>query len=621
MREDQGASLIGRLLVEADRLDRDALARAERLRKKLDPPRPLIDVLIARFGISRDDIHGVIAANRGAFQLGQLLVELGHLREEDLEQALAIQREQPDEKRRIGEILVSHHFLEETKLAEVLSAHLGFEFVDPGLSGVEPSLREKLPLRWCEEHGFVPVRREGERVVVAFVDPLDTRALEAAESVFGQDRVVPALALRSSIDSALAGLGHRTGPETNVGEEATVEAVEQLLHAAIERAASDIHIEPREDRVSVRFREDGVMVPYRDFPLSFRDSLANRIKVMCGANIAERRRHQDGRIRFVRDDRELDLRISIYVTVHGEKIVIRLLNHDRALVALDGIGMSPRTLSRFREDALECPSGVVLVTGPTGSGKTTTLYACLDAIKDDATSIITAEDPVEYIIDGIAQCSLNPAIQLTYEETLRHIVRQDPDVIVIGEIRDEFSAETAIQAALTGHKVLTTFHTEDTIGGLLRLLNMDIEAFLVSSTVVSVMAQRLLRRVCSECAEPYTANASQLRRLGYAPGALDDATLMRGRGCSTCRGSGYKGRVCIFELLVLDENVRDAILNRKTSFEIRRIARDSSNLVSLFEDGVAKAADGLTTIDEVLRMLPKLADARPLGEIRRRLGI
>jgi type IV pilus assembly protein PilB len=282
--------------------------------------------------------------------------------------------------------------------------------------------------------------------------------------------------------------------------------------------------------------------------------------------------------------------------------------------------MAPRMIERFVEDALERPSGVILVTGPTGSGKTSTLYSCVNHINRPETSIITAEDPVEYVIEGIGQCSLNPAIDLTYEETLRHIVRQDPDVIVIGEIRDTFSAETAIQAALTGHKVLTTFHTEDSIGGLLRLLNMEIEAFLVSSTVVSVLAQRLLRRVCERCASEVEASASELRRLGYLAKEFQGAGLRRGRGCETCRYTGYRGRIAVFELLVLDEPVRDAVLHRGTAYEIRRVSRESSGLLSLLEDGIVKAARGVTTLEEVLRTLPRLDAPRPVNELRRLLG-
>jgi type IV pilus assembly protein PilB len=310
--------------------------------------------------------------------------------------------------------------------------------------------------------------------------------------------------------------------------------VNSLIRAAISEDISDIHLEPGKDRLRVRFRQDGVLVPYKEFALDLVSGLTNRIKILAGADIAERRRHQDGRILYEDDDGPIDLRVSIYATVHGEKIVLRLLNRRRTLVALDDLGIAPRVLSRFREEALLTPSGVVLVTGPTGSGKTTTLYAGIAEINDIHTCIVTAEDPVEYLIDGISQCSINSKIQLTYEETLRHIVRQDPDVIVIGEIRDRFSADTAIQAALTGHKVLTTFHTEDSIGGLLRLLNMEIEAFLISSTVVSVVAQRLLRRVCDDCAEDHVPTRLHRRRSRRcAPAArarLRDVPLHRLQG-------------------------------------------------------------------------------------------
>ena len=277
-------------------------------------------------------------------------------------------------------------------------------------------------------------------------------------------------------------------------------------------------------------------------------------------------------------------------------------------------------LKRFKEEALYLPSGVILITGPTGSGKTTTVYSCINHINNPSTSIITAEDPVEYIIEGISQCSINPRINLTFEETLRHIVRQDPDVIVIGEIRDQFSAEIAVQAALTGHKVITTFHTEDSIGGLIRLLNMNIEGFLISSTVISVMAQRLLRRICPSCEEPYQPNLEVLNRIGYQPNDAFGANFRKGKGCKKCQFTGYKGRIGVYELLVLDESVRDAIIGRKTSHEIRMISLENTGIVTLLEDGIFKASLGLTTIDEVLRCLPKLNKPRQLIELRRLLG-
>ena len=396
-----------------------------------------------------------------------------------------------------------------------------------------------------------------------------------------------------------------------------------LFEDAIEEQASDIHIEPQKDRLRVRFRRDGVMGHYKDFPKEIAPQLTTRIKVMASADIAEKRRHQDGRILFAsrKHGINLDLRVSFFITIYGEKVVLRLLNNKGTLLDIKEVGMAPRMLEHFIYDALEVPTGVMIVTGPTGSGKTTTLYGCVNHLNDINTSIITAEDPVEYVIDGISQCSINPKIGVTFEETLRHIVRQDPDVIVLGEIRDQFSAEVAIQAALTGHKVLTTFHTEDSIGGLIRLMNMNIEAFLISSTVVCIVAQRLLRKVCPECAELYTPTPLDLTRLGLSANDLQGAEFKLGRGCKNCRFSGYRGRVAIFELLVMNEMVKNAILDHKSSYEIRKISVDTSGMVTLMEDGLVKGARGLISMQEIITDLPRLGKPRPLHELRRILGV
>lgn len=613
---------IGRILLAAGVIDSEQLRYADRVCSKLATPRPLVDVIQELFGVTRERIVEVMRSHREKLRLGDLLVEFGHLRPDDLQMALALQQENPEQKRRLGDVLVEHHFVDENQLVQVLSVQFGYPIADPEFERIDRAVVARASLKWCQQNSFVPIKREGERYQVAFADPTDESRVEAAEQVFGRGNVIPCIARRASIVAALVRLTESGGRrDVTADEPDAVGLVDEMLCAALQQGASDIHIEPRADRISIRFRVDGVLIPWRDLPISLASVLSGRIKVLAKADIAERRRHQGGRFFFEKDDQRIDLRVSIYVTVHGEKIVLRLLNHDRRLLSLTDIGMSSRMLEGFKEEALLRPSGVILVTGPTGSGKTTTLYSCIAEIKNDSTSIITAEDPVEYVIDGITQCSINPSIDLTYEETLRHIVRQDPDVIVIGEIRDHFSASTAIQAALTGHKVLTTFHTEDTIGGLLRLLNMEIEAFLVSSTVVSVVAQRLLRKVCNDCAEPYIATPADLRRFGYTAEEFASATLRAGRGCQNCRFTGFRGRIAVFELLVLDTAVRDAIIARKTSEEIRRISRDSTGLVSLFEDGVAKAAAGLTTPGEVFRMLPKLHAPRPLSELRRKLGV
>lgn len=391
------------------------------------------------------------------------------------------------------------------------------------------------------------------------------------------------------------------------------------MYSAIQLDASDIHIETLHDKVRVRFRRDGVLFPFKQFDKAKGPCLIGRLKVLSQADIAERRRHQDGKFEF-KDPSSgavIDIRCSFYISIYGEKVCLRILKRKALFLNINETTMAPAVLERFKQDALDIPTGVVLITGPTGSGKTTTLYSCVDYLNNNEVSIITAEEPVEYVIDGITQCSLNPKIGLTFEETLRHMVRQDPDVIVLGEIRDNLSAEAAIQAALTGHKVLTTFHTEDTIGGLLRLMNMNIESFLISSTIISVLAQRLLRRVCLQCAQPYQPNPLELLRFNLQSSDLQNENFQIGKGCEQCAYTGYHGRIGVYELLVLNERVKDAILSNRPSFEIRRISIETSGLITLQEDGIDKASLGLTTLLEVQRMLPHVEKPRPLQEIKR----
>jgi len=618
--EREGAGLPA-LLVGAGLLSDRQLAYARRVRAKLSPPRPLLQVLKELGYVSDPSLQQVLREHPAELRLGELLVELGVVAEADLARALEVQRAEPG--RRIGDLLLELDVVSEEQLYQTLSVQLGYAFVRPEVEPPDAELLRTSHAEWCRSHRFLPVRREGEQVVVAFADPLDQAAREAAAQIFGAGRIAPAVASPHSIErlwERMQAGRHAERAASSTGHESQIGGlVDAMLDAAIECAASDVHIEPLRERLRIRFRVDGSLIGWKELPLNLAAPLTSRLKILSRADIAERRHHQGGRFMIGRGGRELDLRASFYVTVHGEKTVLRLLNRERSLVPIEQIGMLPPMLARFKEDALDRPSGVILVTGPTGSGKTTTLYSCVNHLNDGEVAIVTAEDPVEYVIDGVAQCSLNSEIDLTYEETLRHVVRQDPDVIVVGEIRDRLSAHTAIQAALTGHKVLSTFHTEDTIGGLVRLLNMEIEAFLISSTVVSVVAQRLVRRVCEDCAQPYEPTVLDLRRLGYQGGDFDGAPLRRGRGCSRCRRTGYRGRVAVFELLVLGEEVRDAILQHKTSYEIRRIGRDRSGLVSLLEDGIVKVARGVTTIDEVVRNVPRLERPRPLDALRRLL--
>lgn len=619
---DSGEAIVS-LLIEDELVSSEQLRYARRVHSKLTTSKTLLKVMEELGYVSQAQLQETLRQHRISIPLGSLLVELGYLGKDELAAALAIQAERP-QKQKLGAVLVEEHFIDELTLIDVLSCQLGFPHMEPHLDEIDKDLLVSIPPKICARHQLLPVEKRGDKIVVAFADPLDQHVREVAQRILGAE-IVPVLATKAAIQEAVAafekGSQHQRVEVSD--DNSAVGIVTALFDTAIRERVSDIHIEPLRDVLRVRYRRDGVLMPYKEYPKELAKLISSRIKVLAQADIAERRRHQDGKILYedVEKCTHIDMRVSIYVTIFGEKIVIRLLNIKDQLLDIEDIGMPPRMLERFKFEALDVPTGVVIITGPTGSGKTTTLYSAVHYLNDVSTSIITAEDPVEYVVDGITQCSINPKISVTYEETLRHIVRQDPDVIVLGEVRDRFSAETAIQAALTGHKVLTTFHTEDSIGGLLRLMNMDIEAFLISSTVVCVVAQRLLRKVCSSCAEPYEPTPKELHRLGYKARDLGVANFLSGHGCSQCRFTGYHGRVGTFELLVLDEMVKEAILERKTSYEIRRVSIESSGLVTLLEDGIMKAADGVTTFQEVLRNLPRLSKPRPLPQIRRMQGV
>ena len=489
----QGGDAIARLLVEQGLITEAQLIYAKRVKTKLISDRSLIEIFKELRLLTNRQLNQVLKQQRLSIRIGDLLVELGHIRQSELDAALAIQAENRQQK--IGDILVEYGFIDEHRLMEILASKLGYPFVEPVFADIDRELLAQVPIKMFAQHSFVPIVRSEGRVTIAFADPLDLEDHEAADRVFGR-MILPAIGPRQAIREVIE--LYRRGAQRGTLEEADdstiIGIVNSLFDDAMQQGASDIHIEPMKDRLRIRFRRDGVLGVHKEMNLDVAAPVTTRLKVMAEADIAERRRHQDGRILYesAATGMTLDLRVSFYITVHGEKVVLRLMNKKGELLDIDDIGMAPRMLQQFRDDALASPSGIIVVTGPTGAGKTTTLYSCVNHLNDLETSIITAEEPVEYVLDGITQCSINPKIGVTFTETLRHIVRQDPDIIVMGEVRDTFSAETAIQASLTGHKVLTTFHTEDAVGGLLRLLNMGIEAFLIASTINCMLAQRLL---------------------------------------------------------------------------------------------------------------------------------
>lgn len=609
------ADIIGGLLVDAGLITAEQLKRARRIQDRLPNVTCLVNVLDELRLATAEAVRTAIRKGPVPVRLGGLLFELGYLREADLKMALSIQRERPSKK--IGSLLVEIHSLSSDQVVDALSMQLGFERLDPGNASVDPQLWQES--KFLRANELIPVDRRAGSVVVAFADPLNFKHIEAAQKAFGADIVI-GIAGPKEIDEAIGRTNSQKPGSFVLGENAIIEMVNRMLQDAVASNTSDIHIEPQKNQLQIRFRQDGVLVGYQTLPMDMARPLSSRLKVLAKIDIAEKRRHQDGRLLFEDSGLSIDLRMSTYVSVHGETIVLRLLNTRSQLLDIRHLGMGTRMLQSYLDGALDAPSGVVLVTGPTGSGKTTTLYSSLNYLHHPNTSIITAEDPVEYVVDGVTQCSINTRIGLTYEDTLKHIVRQDPDIIVIGEIRDTFSAETAIQAAMTGHKVLTTFHTEDSVGGLVRLLNMNIEAFLVSSTIVSVLAQRLIRKLCPHCAEDEPLATHQLARLGYDSKDLKGLKFKAARGCSHCNFLGYKGRVAVFELLVLNEAVKDAVIAKRSSYEIRRMSLETTGLVTLLEDAIHKALQGLTTFDEIMRQIPRVGKPRHINEIRRLLG-
>ncbi|MCG8683798.1 MAG: Flp pilus assembly complex ATPase component TadA [Desulfobacterales bacterium] len=614
-------NLIVQLLIEDGLLTKDQAVYAGKVTSKLHNKRALLDVIKELGYITEQDIRTSLKKNQGKIRIGDLLNGLGYLTKDHLEKALAFQK-QGEEQKKLGDILIDHNYISEDNLTEIISLQMNIPIIDFISRDPEPELIGLAELEQFKAYGFLPFKTlESGAVQVAFSDPLDPQSINQAKRIF--KTIEEGIIRKGELEEKFLQLQSdmESGQDELSSKFNVVDIANQIIESAFHQDTSDIHVQPLEDRVRVRFRQDGVMVHYKDYPSSIHAKLCSRFKIMCGADIAEKRRHQDGRLLFKHNGIKFDLRMSFFVTVYGEQIVMRLLKTQEQLLGIDEIGMLPNTLERFKEEILTIPSGVIMVTGPTGSGKSSTVYSCINHINKPDITIITAEDPVEYKINGVAQCSIKTNIGRTFEETLKHIVRQDPDVVVIGEIRDLFSAQTCIQTALTGHKVLTTFHTEDSIGALVRLLNMNIEPFLVSSTVVCVIAQRLLRRVCRDCAVPYHPDLSELRRLGTSHAEMADARFLKGRGCPKCRYTGYKGRIAVIEMLIPENMIRDAVLAKKTTHELREIGLEHAGLLTLFEDGLVKAAIGLTTLEEVLRALPRVSKPRPLSVIRRIVGV
>ncbi|MCC6194302.1 MAG: type II secretion system ATPase GspE [Burkholderiales bacterium] len=555
-------------------------------------------------------------------RLGEILIERGKLDAATLERALRLQQESGE---RLGALLVTLGVVAQRDVADALAAQLSLPLVDAASYPEFPILEEQVSARFLRETRVLPVREDDAEVALAMADPTDLYAIGALRMVTGRE-VRPMVAIPSELEAALERL-YGTGKsaqsqvigdvETRVDDLAFDADVQQLkdlaseapvirlvslvITNALEMRASDIHVEPFESRLAVRYRVDGVLHDVESPPKRLAAAVISRIKIMANLDIAERRLPQDGRIRLRVQGKEIDLRVSTVPTMHGESVVMRILDKGGVALDFEKLGFLPDTLKVFI-DVLMQPHGILLVTGPTGSGKTTTLYTALDRLNQPDVKILTVEDPVEYQMPGINQIQVKPQIDLTFANALRSIVRQDPDVIMIGEIRDLETAQIAVQSALTGHLVLSTVHTNDAASTVNRLLDMGVEDYLLTSTVVGILAQRLVRKLCPHCKEPYRALPEMVGQLGLGKVAgAGDVTLYHAKGCSQCGNTGYLGRFCILEMLPMSDPLRSLVMKHATSNELKAEAQ-REGMVSMYEDGMRKALAGSTTFEEVLRV-------------------
>ena len=558
-------------------------------------------------------------------KLGEILVEEGILDEERLAEALNIQKERGG---LLGDILISLGYINEEELAKSLGKHLGIPTVDAQEYDIDPEVIKLIPEGIARKYTLIPLEKKDNVLKVAMVDPLNIYALDELKGLTGMV-IRPVISTRSSIINAIEQyygitstleeviktadeeeLGYQTGERETVDllqemaqEAPVIKAVNLLIGQAVRERASDIHIEPMENEIRVRYRIDGVLYKAQSLPKKLQLGIISRIKVMARLNIAEKRLPQDGRVLMKMGDREIDLRISTFPTIYGENVVIRILDKESLFMGLEELGFLPDSLDEFRK-LLARPYGMILVTGPTGCGKTTTLYAALSYINSMEKNIITVEDPVEYQIRGVRQTQVNPKVGLTFANALRNILRQDPDVIMVGEIRDLETARLAIQAALTGHMVFSTLHTNDAPGAITRLLDMEVEPYLVSSCLLGVLAQRLVRLSCPKCREEYHPPFSLLKRFGLEG---EKIKFYRGKGCKYCRQTGYYGRTGIFELMIMNEKLRELVISRPSTSEIRKLCREQG-MRSLREAGIEKVKQGLVPLEEVIRVTEEVEE-------------
>jgi type IV pilus assembly protein PilB len=564
-------------------------------------------------------------------RLGELLTKASLISPDQLKDALKLQKETGG---KLGETLIKLGFVAEEDITECLSQQFGVPSINLAHFEIDSAVIKLIPPDVARKYNILPVNKTGATVTIAMADPTNVFAMDDIKFMTGynvEPVVASELGIKAAIDKyygttsslelkkVMEDLQQSENADLEVLEEEedldlaaladsaeeapVVKLVNLILTDAIKRGASDIHIEPYEKEFRVRFRIDGTLYEIMNPPLKLKDAITSRMKILAKLDISEKRLPQDGRIKLkmkLNDkNKELDFRVSVLPTLFGEKIVMRLLDKDNLRLDMTKLGFEPESLVRF-EEAIFKPWGMVLVTGPTGSGKTNTLYSALSKVNSPEVNIMTAEDPVEFNLPGINQVQMKESIGLNFAATLRSFLRQDPNIILVGEIRDFETAEIAIKAALTGHLVLSTLHTNDAPSTINRLMNMGIEPFLVATSVQLIAAQRLARRVCANCKEVVEMTPQALMNIGFKKDEVGTFTVYKGRGCDKCNSTGYKGRVALIEVMAIDDTIRDLILSGGTAIDIKKRAAETG-MISLRRSGLIKIKDGTTTIEEVVR--------------------
>jgi type IV pilus assembly protein PilB len=547
--------------------------------------------------------------------LGEILRDEGLISEEQLKAGLEKQKREKGLK--IGEALVALGAVTEEDVAKAVWQQRKIPYVDLDSYSLDPNVIELVPEKVARAYTALPLFKIGNALTVAMADPLNLIAVDDLRSKTGCE-IEPVISTEGKITRCLdhyyrmdesisqliedvAARDDGKKDAADISEAPMIKLANLIIQQAVRDGASDVHIEPGEKEISVRYRIDGVLQEIKKLPKSLHEAIASRFKVWGEIDIAKKRTAQDGRFFINADSKEIEVRLSTFPTIYGENLVMRILDPTATILELKSLGLPPAIFDSYMK-LLKLPEGMVLVTGPTGSGKTTTLYASLGTISDPSLNIITIEDPVEYRLKQIRQTQVNPQAGVTFASGLRAILRQDPDVIMVGEIRDMETAQMATRAALTGHLVFSTLHTNDAPGAVSRLVDIGVEPFLISSGVAGVLAQRLARTICSSCKEPFVPPTEILEQFGIAKKAKG-RKFYRGRGCQACRFSGYRGRLGIYELLLISDTIRDLINEKRSATEIRKAALKSGDLRTLFRDGLEKAAKGITTFEEVSRIV------------------